>query len=121
MEKWARHSPKNIENKYLLIAAGLAALENEFERAMILFNSSITKAGANAFLQDEAIANEVAGKIWHSLENKEIAAIFMTRAYQCNQRWGASSKLRLLEKRYPELLTGVKKTSRQTGSNCPHP
>lgn len=106
--KWARHAPENFEHQYLLIKAGLAAIEHSFEKAMILFNSSISRAAKNGFLQDEAIANEVAGKIWHALENNEIAAIFMTRAYRCYQRWGAIAKLQRLETRYFRLLTGIK-------------
>ncbi|MBC2713845.1 MAG: AAA family ATPase [Desulfobacteraceae bacterium] len=106
--RWARHVPENFEHKYLLIEASRAALENEFEKAMILFNSSIAKAARNGFLQDEAIANEIAGKIWYALGNIEIADIFMTRAYRCYQRWGASSKIRLMEKRHPQLLSAVK-------------
>ncbi len=108
MEKWASHVPENFEHKYLLIEAGLAALENEFEKAMILFNSSIAKAARNGFVQDEAIANELAGKIWHALGNIEIADIFITRAYRCYQRWGASSKVCLMEKRHPQLLSAAK-------------
>ena len=81
--KWARQMPDNFEHKYLLIEAGLASLENSFEKAMILFNSSIAKSVKNGFLQDEAIANELAGKTLLSLGNNEIASIFMTRAYHC--------------------------------------
>jgi len=119
ISKWAHHVPENFEHKYLLIEACLAALENEFERAMILFNASITRAGKNGFLQDEAIANEVAGRIWYSLENKEISTVFITRAYQCYQRWGANAKLQLLENRYPELLSEIKKAFPADWENHP--
>ena len=106
--KWAHHAPDNFEHKYLLIEAGLAAIEHSFEKAMILFNSSISKAANNGFLQDEAIANEVAGHIWHALGNNEIATVFMTRAYRCYQRWGATAKLKLLENRYSQLISAAK-------------
>ncbi|PIP40162.1 MAG: hypothetical protein COX19_06235 [Desulfobacterales bacterium CG23_combo_of_CG06-09_8_20_14_all_51_8] len=106
--RWALHAPENFEHKRLLIEAGLAALDHSFDRAMILFNASIADAGRNGFLQDEAIANEMAGKIWHKLKNNEIAAVFISRAYQCFARWGAASKLRQLENRYLHLLPDVR-------------
>lgn len=102
--RWALLSADNFEHKRLIIEAGLASLEHSFDRAMILFNAAIARAGRNGFLQDEAIASEMAGKIWYKLKNKEIAAVFMGRAYHCFARWGAVSKLRQMEKRFFDLL-----------------
>ncbi len=109
LKKWALHAPENFEHQYLMIGAGIAAVEGAFEKAMILFNSAINTAGRNGFLQDQAIANELAGKIWFKAGNNQIANIFMSRAYRCYQRWGAISKTLRLEKIHPQLLNETKK------------
>lgn len=107
--RWALHAPDNYEHKRLILEAGLAALDHSFDRAMILFNAAIAKAGRSGFLQDEAIASEMAGKIWHKLKNNDIASVFMGRAYQCFATWGAAFKLRQMEKHYLHLLPKARK------------
>lgn len=108
--RWALHAPENFEHKRLIIDAGLASLTHSFDRAMILFNAAIAKASRGGFLQDEAIASEMAGKIWYKLKNNEIAAVFMGRAYQAFAGWGATSKLRQMEYRYAPLLKDIRQS-----------
>lgn len=105
MKKWAHHAPENFGHQYCLIEAGLAAICGSFEKAVTFFNQAINKANQTEFLQDQAITNEFAGKFWLKAENPEIATIFLTRAYQCYMRWGATSKVRWLEKTYPQLIS----------------
>lgn len=106
LRDFARHAPDNYEHQYLLIEAGLAAVGGELEKAMIHFDGAITRAGRNGFLQDEAIANETAGRIWLEAGNSEIAGIFLARARRCYQRWGAAAKVDRMETRHPHLLEG---------------
>ncbi len=106
LRDFARHAPGNFEHQYLLIEAGLAAVGGELEKAMIHFDGAITRAGRNGFLQDEAIANETAGRIWLEAGNPEIAGIFLARARRCYQRWGAAAKVDQMETRHLHLLGG---------------
>ncbi|RJP47410.1 MAG: PAS domain S-box protein [Desulfobacteraceae bacterium] len=106
LRDFARHAPDNYEHQYLLIEAGLAAAGGELEKAMIYFDGAITRAGRNGFLQDEAIANETAGRIWLEAGNPEIAGIFLARARRCYQRWGAAAKVDQMEARHPHMVEG---------------
>jgi len=106
LRNFARHAPDNFQHQYLLIEAGLAAVGGELEKAMIHFDGAITRAGRNGFLQDEAIANETAGRIWLEAGNAEIAGIFLARARRSYQRWGAAAKVEQMETRHPHLVEG---------------
>lgn len=106
LRDFARHAPDNFQHQYLLIEAGLAALGGEIEKAMIHFDGAITRAGRNGFLQDEAVANETAGRMWLEAGNAKVAGIFLSRARRCYQRWGAAAKVEQMEARHPQLMEG---------------
>lgn len=104
MKKWASCCRENFEHKYLLVAAEIARLENRREEAMSLYEKAIALAGENNFVNDQALANELAGKFYLDLGLKKIAVLYMKEAYLNYNRWQAFAKARYIKKGYWDLF-----------------
>jgi len=104
LQQWAQSCPENFEHKYLLVAAEMEALTGKMETALDLYDRAIVKAGENGFLQDEALANELAAKYWLEKGKEEFARPYMERTFDRYQGWGAVRKVALLEENYPQFF-----------------
>jgi predicted ATPase/GAF domain-containing protein/tRNA A-37 threonylcarbamoyl transferase component Bud32 len=105
MQIWADHCPENFRHKYLLVAAEMARISGNWPEAMDLYDRAINSASANEFIQNEALANELAAKFWLGRSKPEFAQIYLKSAYQGYQLWGAHRKVADLEARYPQWLS----------------
>ncbi|NEP77306.1 MAG: AAA family ATPase [Okeania sp. SIO3B3] len=99
--------PENFLHKYLLVKAERSRVEGNRLEAMELYDRAITEAKENHFLQEEALANELAAKFYLEWGKEKIAPTYMQQAYYCYARWGAKTKVEDLEKLYPTLLTPI--------------
>jgi predicted ATPase/signal transduction histidine kinase/DNA-binding NarL/FixJ family response regulator/tRNA A-37 threonylcarbamoyl transferase component Bud32 len=104
MEHWAVHAPMNFLHKYELVEAEKARVLGEKEKAMDYYDRAIQNAGAEGYIQEEALANELAAEYYLSLGREKIAKTYMTDAYYGYIRWGANGKVADLEERYPQLI-----------------
>ena len=104
MKKWSNFCPANFLHKYLLIAAEMARLRGTASEAMTLFDQSIRSAHENSYIQNEAIAAELAAKFYLARGQDKVAQVYLTDAWQGYSRWGAARKARILQKQYPHLL-----------------
>ncbi len=100
---WADLCPSNYKHKYLLIAAERARLANDFLEAMDFYDKAIDAAYASSFLQDAAIANEIAGQFWKEAGKPHLAAPYLQQALATYSRWGATGKVVQLKQAHPEL------------------
>ncbi len=104
MRNWATYAPMNFQHKYDLVEAEkYRVLGNKLE-ALELYDKAISGAKENGYLQEEALANELAAKFYLDWDKEKVAAGYMQEAYYCYSRWGAKAKINDLETRYPELL-----------------
>ncbi|MFB2978768.1 AAA family ATPase [Microseira sp. BLCC-F43] len=111
MQQWAYHAPMNYQHKYQLIEAEKArVLSNKIE-AIDYYDQAIKAAAENGYIQEEALAYELAGEFYESLGKEIIAQAYMTKAYYYYIRWGALAKVKDLESRYPYLVTRTKETT----------
>jgi PAS domain S-box-containing protein len=101
--QWADHCPSNFENRYALLAAEVARIDGQALEAMRLYEQAIRSARENGFVQNEALANELAGRFYldRSLEKNGYA--HLRDAHACYALWGANGKVRHLEQLYPRL------------------
>ncbi|MBW4646168.1 MAG: AAA family ATPase [Goleter apudmare HA4340-LM2] len=104
---WANHAPMNYRHKYDLVAAETARIAGNHLQAIEDYDRAISGAKANAYIQEEAIANELAAKFYLDWGKETIAQAYMHQAYYCYARWGAKAKTNDLEKRYPQLLQPI--------------
>jgi predicted ATPase/serine phosphatase RsbU (regulator of sigma subunit) len=105
--KWAAASPSNHAHRAALVAAELAALSGESERAMDLYDQAIKLARESGFIYHEALANELAAKFHLRRQRTVVARAYMQEAWYGYQQWGAKTKATQLVERYPSLLGGI--------------
>jgi len=79
----------------------------DFVKAIEMYDCAIAGAKANEYIQEEALANELAAKFYLDWGKEKIAATYMQEAYCCYARWGAKAKTDHLEQTYPQLLTPI--------------
>jgi PAS domain S-box-containing protein len=99
---WANetHSP-TFPDKYALISAEIARIEGRDGDAERLYEESIHLAHQNGFLQNEAIANELAARFYAGRGLAKIARMYMRDARYCYHRWGADAKVHQLDEQHP--------------------
>ena len=104
LKKWAHHAPMNFQHKHDLVEAEKYRILGEYNKASLLYDRAIAGAKTNNYIQDEALANELAAEFYHLQNRKNIAKTYMTEAYYSYIRWGAKAKVKDLEERYPDLI-----------------
>ncbi|MEM7020487.1 MAG: histidine kinase dimerization/phospho-acceptor domain-containing protein, partial [Pseudomonadota bacterium] len=103
-KKYADNAPMNWRQKYLLMQAEYHRVCGKTAKAMKYYTESIQWAERNKFINDYALANEVAGRFYLEIRDESGARIHMQASYDAWQRWGAKAKARDLESRYAHLL-----------------
>ncbi|MDM8558642.1 AAA family ATPase [Thiotrichales bacterium HSG14] len=104
MKTWAENCPENFLHRYLLVEAEIARVLGKGLEAMDLYDRAITAARENAFIQNEALANELAAQFWLEKNKEEFAQIYLKKAHHGYQQWGAKTKVEELIEKYPQLL-----------------
>jgi len=104
MEYWAAEAPMNFQHKYDLVAAEKSRVLGQKLEAIELYDQAISGAKENKYIQEEALANELAAKFYLDWGKETIAEVYMQKAYYCYARWGAKAKTDQLEAKYPQLL-----------------
>jgi predicted ATPase/signal transduction histidine kinase/DNA-binding NarL/FixJ family response regulator len=104
MQRYARTAPANNLHKLYLMQAERERLRGRFLSAANCYDRAIELAGRNEFLQEEALANELAARSSISAGRVEAAAKYLTAAYLCYKRWGGHAKAQDLIRKYPAIL-----------------
>ena len=104
MKKWAHNAPMNYLHKFYLVKAERCRILSEDTKAIELYDQAISLAGKHEYINEEALANELAGRFYLSVKKIKIAEKYITNARYCYLRWGATAKVKDLDTRYPELL-----------------
>jgi PAS domain S-box-containing protein len=105
LQVWAENCPENFENRAALVGAELARIEGRDVDAMRLYEQAIRSARANGFVQNEALAYELAARFYATRSFEQFAELYLRRARHCYLRWGADGKVRQLEEMNPHLRT----------------
>ncbi len=109
MQKWAHHAPMNFRHKFDLVEAERHRILGEKVEAIDYYDYAIAGAKENEYLNEEALANELAARFYLAWGKEKIAPVYLTEAYYGYARWGAKAKVADLEKRYPQLLAPILK------------
>ncbi|MGF1933647.1 MAG: protein kinase domain-containing protein [Nostoc sp. ChiQUE02] len=104
MQNWAYHAPMNYLHKWHLVEAERHRVLGQVLEAMDAYDRAIALARENEYLQEEALANELAAKFYLANHRMTIAKAYMQEARYVYLRWGATAKVQDLEKQYPQLL-----------------
>ncbi len=98
---WADMAPMNFRHKYELVAAERERVYGRTPAARPLYAQAIAHAHESGYLQEEALAYELAGQYYESRGLHSLAQYHMQQAHRAYQRWGARAKCRHLESQYP--------------------
>ncbi|WP_426231990.1 AAA family ATPase [Pararhizobium sp. DWP3-4] len=93
-------SPENFSNRSLLLAAETARLEGRQIEALSLYEQAVYSARQYGFIQNEAVANEMAWQFCAKAGLATCSAAFLRKARSCYLAWGAIGKARDLGLRY---------------------
>jgi PAS domain S-box-containing protein len=119
LEIWARLCPENFEDRRVLLTAEIARLEGRALDAEQLYEDAIRLALDNGFVQNEALANEVAAQFYAARGFATIAGAYLRKARDCCVRWGAEGKVRQLEQAHPLLREEAAPVRRTTTMEAP--
>ncbi|MEM7348142.1 MAG: GAF domain-containing protein, partial [Chloroflexota bacterium] len=103
MRQWADHAPMNFLHKFLLIEAELARVNEQGGEARELYDQAIDLAIEHGYINDEAVACEVAGRFYLARGQTRQAQTYLYQARYAYQQWGAKTKLQNLDDTYTYL------------------
>ena len=104
MKRWAKHCPENFLHRWQLVAAEQARLDGDSKAAMQLYDEAIGEARKQEYFQNEAMANELAGRFYADLGRDKVARTYLWDARQGYAAWGAVAKVRQMENTYARLF-----------------
>jgi predicted ATPase/signal transduction histidine kinase/GAF domain-containing protein/ActR/RegA family two-component response regulator len=114
LEIWAHHCPENFGNSTALVGAEIARIEGRHLDAERLYEEAIRLAREHGFIQNEAIAGELAARFYAARGLGTIAQAYLRNARYCYLRWGADGKVRQLDESYPHLRAELSPASTAT-------
>ncbi|MEG4112479.1 MULTISPECIES: AAA family ATPase [unclassified Microcoleus] len=104
LQKWAHYAPMNHLHKFYLVEAEKHRVLGEKLEAVEMYDKAIALAKENEYINEEALADELAAKFYFSWGKEKIARTYMTDAYYAYMRWGSVAKVKHLEGKYPQLI-----------------
>ena len=107
LNDWAIHSPMNFQHKVDLVVAEKYRVLGQKYEAGDYYDRAIFGAKENGYIQEEALANELAAKFYLEWDRAKVAQVYMVEAYYSYSRWGAKAKIKYLETLYPQLLEPI--------------
>jgi PAS domain S-box-containing protein len=104
MKQWAHYASMNYLHKYHLVEAEKARVLGQLLEAEEFYEQAIQGAQENEYIQEEALAYELAAKHYLARGRLKIAQLYMKEAHYCYERWGATAKVKDLETRHPRFF-----------------
>ncbi|MEH2183629.1 ATP-binding sensor histidine kinase [Nostoc sp.] len=104
---WAAYAPSNQAHRCALIVAERCRILGARAEAIENYDRAIALAKEHEYLNEEALANELATKFYLEWGKERIAKDYLIEAYYAYSRWGAKAKVTELEQRYPQLLQPI--------------
>ena len=101
--EWAENCPENFETRAALVGAEIARLEGHVLEAEQLYEQAIRSAHSNGFVNNEALAYELAARFYAARGLHKFADTYLLEARYCYQRWGADGKVAQLDHLHPHL------------------
>jgi PAS domain S-box-containing protein len=103
LREWAENYPPTFGDKHALVSAEVARIQGRDFDAMRLYEEAVRAARENGFVQNEALANELAAQFYLKRGIEKVAHSYLLDARYCYLRWGALGKVKQLDERYPAI------------------
>jgi predicted ATPase/GAF domain-containing protein/tRNA A-37 threonylcarbamoyl transferase component Bud32 len=105
MAELAEFGPVNFLHKYYLMQAEFYRVTGKSRQAAEYYEQAIEKAYENEYINEAALANELAAKFHIQSNQHKLAAIYLMEARGCYSKWGAIAKVKHLDETYPKYLS----------------
>jgi hypothetical protein len=93
---WAKHGNVNVVHYLYILDAELAVLNGKNNKAKKSFSAAITTSSRNGFLQDRALAHELASAYFKAQGDDYWGNYHIERSRACYQEWGCIGKVERL-------------------------
>ena len=103
LHRWAQVAPMNFLHKLHLVEAEWARIAGRGAEAREHYDTAIALAQQHGYLNDEALAYELAGQFYLGRGQSRLADHYLRDARAAYTRWGAHAKVTALDTRYPHL------------------
>ncbi|ODH00267.1 serine/threonine protein kinase [Nostoc sp. KVJ20] len=117
MQTWAHHTPMNYLHKFELVKAEECRVLGQMGQAVDLYDRAIAGAKVNGYIQEVALANELAARFYLEWNKEPIAQIYLANAYYSYLNWGAVAKVNQLSHQYPQFLATIQQPQETVSSN----
>ena len=97
MKYWSEHSSWNWESKMVLLEAEKMYTMGNVDQASLFYERAIRLAHEHKFVNDEAIASELAGVFFCERGLSVAAEALLLHSVQCYKTWGALAVARRVE------------------------
>ena len=109
LKKWASIAPMNFEHKFLLVRAEYHRIRSRVKKAAVDYDLAISGARKNGYIQEAALAGELAGRFYLSTNNPDRAGDYLKQAWHDYFTWGATAKLVHMEACFPDIFSAPEK------------
>ena len=100
---WEENCSENFANRVALVGAEIARLDGRELEAERLYEQAIRAAREQGFVQNEGLSYELAARFYAARGFEAFADLYLRKARDCYQQWGADGKVRQLVELYPRL------------------
>ncbi|WP_299485256.1 ATP-binding sensor histidine kinase [Acaryochloris sp. IP29b_bin.137] len=107
-KKWSKSCPENFSNKYFLIKAEYSRVLGDKDSASRYYERSIDLSKAYLFLQEEALANELAAEFYLKCNQFKISSLYFKESCYAYFNWGSLTKIEDIQLRYSNLIGDFK-------------
>jgi signal transduction histidine kinase/DNA-binding response OmpR family regulator len=105
---WAENAPMNYRHKHDLVLAEKLRATGCVAQAMSTYEQAIQGARKHGYVNDAALAYELAARFYSKIGMEPFAALYMNQAREWYARWEAWSKVADLEQRHPGWFASAK-------------
>ncbi|NJO07566.1 MAG: GAF domain-containing protein [Chloroflexaceae bacterium] len=102
---WAQHAPMNYLHKWHLVEAERCRVLGQMAEAREHYDTAIAGAREHEYIQEEALAAELAGRFYLDRQQTDLAHFYLTTAHRAYAHWGATAKVQHLERTYPNMFS----------------
>ncbi|MCY1074259.1 trifunctional serine/threonine-protein kinase/ATP-binding protein/sensor histidine kinase [Archangium lansingense] len=107
LAEWASNTPSTFRAPERMVFAELARLTGRKDEALHAYEEAIQSARKHGFIQNVALASELAAHYWNERQVPTIAETYVLKAREAYVRWGAHGKVRHLDAQWPHLASSA--------------
>ena len=119
VEYWVQHAPMNNQAKWHLVEAERCRILGQSVSAREHYDQAIACAKRHGYIQEAALAYELAGRFYLNRDQDELAEFYLRKSSHAYGQWGAVAKVHHLGDLYPHFLKSPSKSP--SGTLHTHP